>query len=101
MNEATREIGIVSTMINVALQRPRKTKTTSITMKKVMKIVSLRLFTVLTMKSEVSIRYPTFTSEGREDWIWGRRRRISLAICTELDPSCLLTMMIAPLLPLT
>ena len=68
MNEATREIGIVSTMMNVALQRPRKTKTTSITMMKVMKIVSLRLFTVLTMKSEVS---EVLQGHGFSRWGYG------------------------------
>ena len=36
MKEATSDIGIVSTMMKVARQRPRKMKTTSITMTKVM-----------------------------------------------------------------
>ena len=56
MNEATSDIGIVRTMMNVARQRPRKKRTTSTTITKVMMMVSWSESIVLTMKLEVSMR---------------------------------------------
>ena len=63
--EASKETGIVVTIIKVALHLPKKTNTTSITKTKVMKIVSFKLPIVLTMLSEVFTISPSLTSEGR------------------------------------
>ena len=98
--EAINEIGMVRMMINVALHRPRNTNTTSITMMKVMKMVSFRLSIVFKMLVEVSRITPNLTSEGRLSWISGSFWWTFLAIFTELAPDCFWITIIPPFLPL-
>ena len=51
MKAESNEIGIVNTMIKVARQRPKKSRTMNITTQKVIAIVELRLLIERTMKS--------------------------------------------------
>src|SRR5574344_2372012 len=88
ITEATNEIGIESTMINVALHLPRKMKTTSITMKKVVKMVSFNELMVLTMFSEPSMMMFTLTSEGRSFCIFLSSRMMPLETFTALASVC-------------
>ena len=88
ITEATNEIGIESTMINVALHLPRKMKTTSITMKKVVKMVSFNELMVLTMFSEPSMMMFTLTSEGRSFCIFLSSRLMPLETFTALASVC-------------
>ena len=62
---ANSEIGIVSTTIIVARQRPRNRNTTIITSNRVVIIVSRNEFTVETMLSDVSTMVNISTSAGR------------------------------------
>ena len=56
---------MVKIMINVALQRPKNTNTTNITMIKVIMIVSFKLSIVFKIFVEVSMITSSFTSEGK------------------------------------
>ena len=64
-NEASRAIGILSTTISVPFRRPRKRNTTSITTRKVMRMVLLREAMVLRMLSELSTTVVILMSDGR------------------------------------
>ena len=63
--DASREIGIASTMMNVALHRPRKRNTMRATTRKVIIIVSFRELMELMMFRELSTTVVIFMSEGR------------------------------------
>ena len=65
MIDASREIGIARTMMNVALHLPRKRNTMSATTRKVIIIVSFRELMELMMFRELSTTVVIFMSEGR------------------------------------
>ena len=65
INDESIEIGMVSTMINIARQRPSINITTNITTMKVMRIVSINEDAVSMMLSDISIYGSIVTSEGR------------------------------------
>ena len=66
INDASKEIGMVRAMINVALHLPKNAYTTNTTRIKVIAIVSFKEFIVRIMLSEVSTITPSFTSDGSD-----------------------------------
>ena len=64
ISEASRASGMDRTMMKVDFQFPRKRKTTSITTRKVMMMVSMRVRIVLMISREPSTIVVIFTSEG-------------------------------------
>ena len=87
-SEASRAIGIDRTMMKVARQRPRKRKTTSMTTRKVIRMVSLRVLIVLMMLSEESTMVVISISEGRFFLISTSCFLIFLMTFTVLAPDC-------------
>ena len=79
---------MVKIMINVALQRPKNTNTTNITMIKVIMIVSFKLSIVFKIFVEVSMITSSFTSEGKLACISGSFWCTFLAMFTEFAPDC-------------
>ena len=65
IREASRAMGMDSTTMRVPFNRPRKRNTTSITTRKVMKMVSFRELMVRRILRELSTTVVIFTSEGR------------------------------------
>ena len=97
MNDAISENGIVIPIITVALHRPRKMNTTSITNINAYAIVSPSAFTVIMMFSEESMMTPILTSEGRRFCNSGNFSYIELMISTEFPPVCFWIIIMAPL----
>ena len=65
IRDASRAIGMDSTTMRVPFRRPRKRNTTSITTRKVMRMVSLREPMVMRILLELSTTVVIFTSAGR------------------------------------
>ena len=74
--------------MKVARQRPRNTKTTSITTRNVMMIVSRRVLIVLMMLSEESMTVSMWMSEGRSFSISASCFLTSRITLTVLAPVC-------------
>ena len=89
-----------SMMMKVALQRPRKANTTSITTRKVIMMVSFRESRVFRMLRELSSTVVIFTSEGRVFSIFFISFLIFLITSTVLAPDCFWITMPAPCTPL-
>ena len=98
--DASRAIGMESTMMKVALQRPRNANTTSITTRKVIRMVSLRELMVFRMFLELSTTTVIFTSEGRVFSILFISFLIFLITSTVLAPDCFCITIPAPWTPL-
>ena len=64
-SEASRAMGILSTTMSVPFKRPRKRNTTSITTRKVMRMVRLRESMVRRILSELSTTVVILMSDGR------------------------------------
>ena len=77
-----------STMMKVALQRPRNTNTTSMTTRKVIRMVSFRVLMVLMMLSEESTMVVISMSEGRFFFISTSCFLMFLMTLTVLAPDC-------------
>ena len=82
MNEAMSENGMVIPIITVALHRPRKMNTTTITNINAYAMVSASVFTVILMLSDESMMTPISTSDGRRFCSSGSFSYIELMIST-------------------
>ena len=89
-------MGIVSTMMMVALQRPRKRNVTSITSRKVVAMVSRNELTVDMMLSEVSTILNISTSDGSDGIMVFSCSCTPWATATELAPDRFCTTIIPP-----
>ena len=87
-SEASSAIGMDSTMMNVALHRPRNTNTTSMTTRNVIRMVSLRVLIVLMILSEESTTVVISISEGRVSLISTNCFLMFLITLTVLAPDC-------------
>ena len=88
MNDAIKEMGIVTHIINVARQRPKKQNTTMTTNKSAYNTVSTSEFIVLRILSDVSTMTFNLTSVGRRFCNDGIISITLLEISTELAPDC-------------
>ena len=100
ISDARREIGIARMMMNVDLHLPRKRYTTSITIRKVTRMVSLSEFNVLRMLCELSITVVMVISEGRFFSIFFISFLIPLITLTALASACFWITIWAPCTPL-
>ena len=91
---------MANTMIKVARHRPRKTNTTSMTSRKVMKIVLFKLLMVLMISLDPSTMMVSFTSEGRVFSISTNCFLMPLMTLTALASVCFWMTMVAPWTPL-
>ena len=91
---------MAKTMMKVARQRPRKMNTTSMTNRKVMKMVLRKLPMELMMLVEPSTMMVTFTSEGKVFSISFSCFLMPLMTFTALASVCFWITMVAPCTPL-
>ena len=83
-------------MMKVARQRPRKMNTTSMTNRKVMKMVSRKLLMVFWMDVEPSTMMFSLTSEGRVGSMTSNCFLMPLMTLTALASVCFWMTMVAP-----
>ena len=99
ISEASKAIGILNTTMRVPLQRPRKTYTTSITTRKVIRMVSFRELMVLMIWSDESMTVTKEKSDGRVFSMFFIAFFTSRITCTVLYPDCFWMIIWAPRTP--